>query len=47
VAQALSDAITGEYELESFHDGEHQRIVLDDAAGILYNDLIDRVVSGP
>jgi hypothetical protein len=47
VAQALSDAVTGEYELESFHDGEHQRIVLDDAAGTLYNDLIDRVVPGP
>lgn len=47
VAEALSDAVTGEYELESFHDGEHQRIVLDDAAGTLYNDLIDRVVSGP
>ncbi|UOF79432.1 virion structural protein [Caudoviricetes sp.] len=46
VAEGASDAITGEYSLPA-PDEEVQRIVLDDDAGTLYNDLIDRVLPGP
>nr|WP_295937355.1 LamG domain-containing protein [uncultured Acidovorax sp.] len=35
---------TGQYSLTTTYTGEVQRIVLDDDAGTLYNDLIDRVV---
>jgi hypothetical protein len=42
----VSDAGTGEFSLPA-PDEEVQRIVLDDDAGTLYNDLIDRVLPGP
>ena len=34
----------GSYGITTAYTGEVQRIVLDDDAGTLYNDLIDRVV---
>jgi len=46
VGGVVSDAGTGEYELAA-PDEEVQRLVLDDDAGTLYNDLIDRVLPGP
>ena len=37
----------GEYLIDcGGYTGEVQRIVLDDAAGTLYNDIIDRVFPG-
>jgi hypothetical protein len=45
VGETISDAGTGAYELLC-PDEEVQRIVLDDDAGTLYNDLIDRVLPG-
>jgi hypothetical protein len=45
VGEMVSDAGTGEYELAA-PDEEVQRVVLDDDAGTLYNDLIDRVLPG-
>jgi hypothetical protein len=45
VSEMVSDAGTGEYELAA-PDEEVQRVVLDDDAGTLYNDLIDRVLPG-
>lgn len=35
---------TGAYSMQTDYTGEVQRVVLDDAAGTLYNDLVDRVV---
>jgi hypothetical protein len=46
VGEMTSDAGTGEYSLAA-PDEEVQRLVLDDDAGTLYNDLIDRVLPGP
>jgi hypothetical protein len=44
---ATSDASTGAYAINDLDfDGECIRIVLDDSAGTLYNDLIDRVIPG-
>lgn len=39
-----SDAVTGAYAIAVPVSSEIQRIVLDDDAGTLYNDLIDRVL---
>ncbi len=44
VGSTTSDPSTGNYSFDSFYGGEMQRIVLDDDAGTLYNDLIDRVL---
>ena len=44
VGSTTSDSSTGNYSFDSFYGGEMQRIVLDDDAGTLYNDLIDRVL---
>lgn len=44
IGSTTSDPTTGNYSFQSFYDGEIQRIVLDDDAGALYNDLIDRVL---
>lgn len=46
IGETTSDAGDGTYELDC-PDEEVQRIVLDDDAGSLYNDLIDRVLPGP
>lgn len=46
ISETISNAGTGEYEL-ACPDEEVQRIALDDDAGILYNDLIDRILPGP
>jgi hypothetical protein len=46
LGEMVSDAGTGEFSLPA-PDEEVQRIVLDDDAGTLYNDLIDRVLPGP
>jgi hypothetical protein len=43
VSETVSDATTGAYSLPCTVD-EVQRLVLDDEAGTLYNDLIDRVI---
>lgn len=40
----ISDAATGIYNIGVQDLAEVQRIVLDDAGGTLYNDLIDRVI---
>lgn len=44
IGSTTSDPSTGNYSFDSFYGGEMQRIVLDDDAGTLYNDLIDRVL---
>ena len=44
IGSTTSDPSTGNYSVDSFYGGEMQRIVLDDDAGTLYNDLIDRVL---
>jgi hypothetical protein len=44
IVSTTSDAVTGEYELILPDTNEIQRIVLDDDAAPLYNDLIDRVI---
>ena len=44
IGSTTSDPTTGGYSFQSLYDGEMQRIVLDDDAGTLYNDLIDRVL---
>lgn len=44
IGSTTSDLSTGNYSFDSFYGGEMQRIVLDDDAGTLYNDLIDRVL---
>ncbi len=44
IGSTTSDPSTGNYSFDSFYGGEIQRIVLDDDAGALYNDLIDRVL---
>ena len=44
IGSTTSDPTTGNYSFDSFYGGEMQRIVLDDDAGTLYNDLIDRVL---
>jgi hypothetical protein len=46
IGETTSEAGTGAYSLACI-DEEVQRVVLDDAAGTLYNDLIDRVLPGP
>ena len=47
IAETTSDASTGAYDFSDMvSDSEVQRIVLDDSAGTLYNDLIDRVIPG-
>jgi hypothetical protein len=43
IGETTSDAVTGAYSL-ACPPGEIQRVVLDDAAGTLYNDIIDRVI---
>ena len=43
--ETTSNAGTGAYSLACTADEVH-RVVLDDAAGTLYNDLIDRVLPG-
>jgi hypothetical protein len=43
IGETVSNAGTGFYELPC-PPGEIQRVVLDDAAGTLYNDIIDRVI---
>lgn len=45
VGEATSDASTGAYSIPC-PNVEVQRIALDDAAGTLYNDIIDRVLPG-
>ena len=44
IGSTTSNPSTGNYSFDSFYGGEVQRIVLDDDAGTLYNDLIDRVM---
>ena len=44
IGSTTSNPSTGAYSFDSFYGGEIQRIVLDDDAGTLYNDLIDRVL---
>lgn len=44
IGSTTSDALTGAYTLGAPSLDEVQRIVLDDAAGALYNDIIDRVI---
>lgn len=44
IGSTTSNPSTGDYSFDSFYGGEIQRIVLDDDAGTLYNDLIDRVL---
>lgn len=44
IGSTTSNPSTGNYSFDSFYGGEMQRIVLDDDAGTLYNDLIDRVL---
>lgn len=44
IGSTTSNPSTGNYSFDSFYGGEIQRIVLDDDAGALYNDLIDRVL---
>ena len=44
IGSTTSSPSTGNYSFDSFYGGEIQRIVLDDDAGTLYNDLIDRVL---
>jgi hypothetical protein len=46
LGETESDEITGNYLIETVYEGEVQRIVLDDDTGVLYNDLIDRVITG-
>jgi hypothetical protein len=46
LSHGQSDPLTGYYELHSPYAHEVSRIVLDDDAGTLYNDLIDRVIPG-
>lgn len=46
VGQMTSNSGTGAFSLIAPNE-EVQRIVLDDSAGTLYNDLIDRVLPGP
>lgn len=43
IAETTSDATTGAYSI-ACPPGEIQRIVLDDDAGTLYNDILDRVI---
>lgn len=44
VGSTVSDPTTGAYSIASpYPADEHMRIVLDDDAGVLYNDRIDRV----
>lgn len=45
IGQTTSDAGDGAYAIEA-PSGEVQRVVLDDDAGTLWNDLIDRVIPG-
>lgn len=45
VSETMSDAGDGTYSLDAT-SAEVYRVVLDDAAGTLYNDLIDRVLPG-
>lgn len=44
VVTAMPELLAGQYSLATEYAGEVQRIVLDDDAGTLYNDLIDRVL---
>jgi hypothetical protein len=44
IASTTSDSVTGHYEFALGLNDEIQRIVLDDDAAPLYNDLIDRVI---
>lgn len=43
-ADVMSDGTTGAYSIAVPSLAEIQRIVLDDTAGTLYNDLIDRII---
>lgn len=43
-AASTPDLLAGQYSMSTSYVGEVQRIVLDDAAGTLHNDLIDRVI---
>ena len=40
----MLDLLAGQYSISTSYVGEVQRIVLDDDAGMLHNDLIDRVM---
>lgn len=44
IGSTTSDAVTGAYTLGAPSLEEVQRIVLDDAGGTLYNDILDRVI---
>lgn len=44
IGETTSDAGDGTYSIASPDIAEVQRIALDDSAGTLYNDLIDRVI---
>ena len=46
IAETISDGVTGAYTFNA-PNVEVCRVVLDDAAGTLYNDVIDRVLPGP
>lgn len=46
IGETISDSGDGTFALDA-PDEEVQRIVLDDDAGTLYNDIIDRVLPGP
>lgn len=43
VGEAVSDAVTGAYEVYTPYSGEHDIVVLDDDASTVLNDLIGRV----
>lgn len=45
IGETVSDSGDGSFSMKAPAD-EVQRIVLDDDAGTLYNDLIDRVIPG-
>lgn len=42
LAQCVTD-VSGAYQTSVSYAGEVQRVVLDDAPGVLHNDLIDRI----
>jgi hypothetical protein len=46
ILETTSDPITGVYQVTTPAGDEVQRVVLDDSAGQIYNDIIDRILPG-
>jgi hypothetical protein len=46
ILETTSDPITGVYQVNTTIGEEVQRVVLDDSAGQIYNDIIDRILPG-